>query len=160
MELYWSSNIEAFIKCKAEPESVDVRPSNLIVASLFYWRWDETVVWLWASRLDRVHNLLPKLNPKVSVPPHHLVKLEERLFSEGIKRLIDGESARFFELKNSINGHGTVLELETCLKHEPSWRWDANAHVFVDLPFRASRKMDKIASVRILFRGTTNGNLG
>ena len=76
-------DIEALIKCKAEPESVEVRPSNLIVASLFYRLWDEAVVCLRALRLDRVHNLLPVLSPKVSV--------EERLFSDRIKRLIDGE---------------------------------------------------------------------
>lgn len=82
-------------RCRAKPESFQVSPTNRIAASLYYAQWYdalEAIVWLWESRLDRVHRFLPQLDAKVSVPSDS-VELEDRLkelFAGRIRSLIDG----------------------------------------------------------------------
>lgn len=99
------SDIEALInRCKAKPERAQVCPSNCVVASLYYEQWVDALdalVWLWESRLDRVHNFLPELTSHVSVPSDR-VELEDRLkalFSDRIKLLIDGDEVKKCEVK-------------------------------------------------------------
>ncbi|CAN6567876.1 unnamed protein product [Malus baccata var. baccata] len=97
--------IDAVIaNCKSRPEGVEVSPANRIVASLFYTQWVdalEALVYFWESRLDRVHDLTPKLNRIVSVPSD-LDELRERLialFADRIKKLMDGEAVKKWEAK-------------------------------------------------------------
>ncbi|KAM5577142.1 ATP-dependent RNA helicase DEAH12, chloroplastic-like [Rosa sericea] len=99
------SDIEAVInQCRAKPENFQVSPTNLTVASMFYAQWYdalEAIVWLWESRLDRVHNFMPKLDANIYVPSDR-VELEDRLralFAGRIKQLIDGDKVKKCEAK-------------------------------------------------------------
>lgn len=85
-------------QCKSAPESFKVYQSGTLAGALFYQKWVDalqTLVWLWESRLDGVHRLIPKLNNGSIVPGRK--ELEDRLravFAERIRRLIDGEEVK------------------------------------------------------------------
>ncbi|KAH0996124.1 hypothetical protein GBA52_019988 [Prunus armeniaca] len=124
------ADIDAVIaKCKYKPENVEFSPSNVIVVSLFYTQWVhalEAIVCLWESRLDRVHNLTPELNRFVSVPSD-LEELQDRLrglFTERIKKLIDGEAVKEWEAKRALLSKEFERVSKLLLRPSPVWTLD------------------------------------
>ncbi|PON47362.1 TNF receptor-associated factor [Trema orientale] len=86
-------------QCKPAPESFKVYESGNLAGALFFQEWVdalEALVWLWESRLDGAHWLIPKLNHG-GVTPSGLREVEDRVravFAERIRRLIDGEEVK------------------------------------------------------------------
>lgn len=111
--------VQALIdKCKPQPLSSRFNQSGVLVAALYFREWVETLeamVWFWETRLDGVHTLTPNLNPLVSVPSD-VMELRERLqalFSDHIKRLIEGEEVKKWNsIRDDLFGESrTVMTL-------------------------------------------------
>ncbi|XP_062100006.1 ATP-dependent RNA helicase DEAH11, chloroplastic-like [Humulus lupulus] len=99
------TEVQALVdQCLSKPESIKVYQSGGLVASLFFRKWVdalEVVVFLWKSRLDGAHRLMPKLNTGEIVPSARQ-ELEDRLravFAESIGKLIDGDKVKHWSEK-------------------------------------------------------------
>lgn len=98
-------DVQALVdQCKTKPERFTPYNSGVLVGTLFFRQWVDTLeamVWFWESRLDGVHSLIPKLKPLVTVPSDR-DELRDRLrvvFADRIRRLIDGEGVEKWNKK-------------------------------------------------------------
>ncbi|KAB1210190.1 hypothetical protein CJ030_MR6G024592 [Morella rubra] len=100
-----NANVESLIaQCKPSPENSKVLRSGPVAGGLFFSQWNdalEATVNLWDLRFDGAHCFEPRLIRYVSVASD-IDELQDRLqtlFSDRVRRLIDGEEVKRWRKK-------------------------------------------------------------